>query len=473
MKVLFIYRYANYEPLGLMTLSSVLKKAGHQSLYIDISFEKDLTRVVKQLSPDVIAYSVITGSHNYYRDINLILKKDLNFFSVFGGPHCTFFPDFINEEGVDAICRGEGESAFLQLVNALDKKENITTISNFWIKQKGQVFKNEIENLCQNLDEFPFPDRDIVNFYKPYKKMLRRDVITSRGCPYNCTYCYNNANKQIFLSKGKYVRQRSVMNVIEELKILKEKYHAKVFHFQDDIFTLDREWTFNFCKEYLERIGIPFEVQVRVNMIDEEIVKVLKNAGCVLAMYGIESGNENIRKNLLKRDISDEQILHSAGLFSKYKIRTMTVNMVGLPDETINMAMETVKLNIECKPNYAWNAIYQPYPMTQLSAYAIEKGYFDGNTDLFKSSFLYGKSHLKTADIRKIERLHYLFSVTVNFSWLFPLVKVLVKLPLTGLYRIVFFIHRAFAAIGSLRRIRISEILYFEKRKYFSLKRNW
>jgi len=473
MKILFIYKYANYEPLGLMTLSSVLKNAGHQCLCVDCRFEKNIIKTVKQISPDVIAYSIITGSHNYYRDLNIRLKKELNFLSVFGGPHCTFFPDFINEDGVDVICRGEGEHALLHLINALSNKEDISAIPNLWVKQDGEIIKNEIENLCQNLDEIVFPDRDIVNYYVAYKKMKRRDVITSRGCPYNCTYCFNNANKQLFLSKGKYVRQRSVENVLDELKILKEKYHAKIFHFQDDIFTLNRQWTFDFCNAYKKIIGLPFEVQLRINLLDEEIIKALKDAGCTMALYGIESGNEYIRKNLLKRDISDEQIINAAKLFRKNKIRTMTTNIVGLPDETLEMAMETVKLNIACKPNYAWNSIYQPYPMTQLSAYAIEKGYYEGSTDLFQSSFLYGNSQLKTKDIRKIVRLHYLFSIAVSFPWLLLLVKALIKIPFTGFYQLLFFIHRGWAAVFSLRRISISEIIYFEKRKYFWKERKW
>jgi anaerobic magnesium-protoporphyrin IX monomethyl ester cyclase len=263
MKVLFIYKYANYEPLGLMTLSAVLKKAGHESQYIDASLEKNIIKRVIELSPDIIAYSIITGSHKYYRDLNLTLKQHLNFLALFGGPHCTFFPEFINEEGVDVICRGEAEKAIITLVDFLQKGKDISSIPNLWIKKEGKIYQNEIENLCLNLDEIPFPDRDFVNVYKHYNKMQRRDVITSRGCPYNCTYCFNHANKELFRHKGRYVRQRSVDNVIEELKQLKDKYHAKVFHFQDDVFTVNHQWTFDFCSRYQKEIKLPFEVQLR------------------------------------------------------------------------------------------------------------------------------------------------------------------------------------------------------------------
>lgn len=473
MKVLFLYKFANYEPLGLMTLSAVLKNAGHQCLYLDVKFEKHLPETVKKLAPDIIAYSVITGSHKFYRDLNLKLKRHHDFIALFGGPHCTFFPEFINEEGVDVICRGEAEDAMVQLADNLQSGKDIAQIPNLWIKKNGGIIKNEIAKLCLNLDEIPLADRDLVNIYAHYSKMQRRDVITSRGCPYNCTYCFNHANKQIFKHKGRYVRQRSADHVISELKILKEKYHAKIFHFQDDVFTVNRRWTYEFCDAYGLQIGLPFEVQLRVNLVDEDIVIALKNAGCVLAMYGIESGNEHIRKELLNRNISEQQIVKVADLFRKYGIRTMSVNMLGLPDETLAMAVETLKLNIKCRPDYAWNSIYQPYPMTRLAEYSVAKGYFNDDINSFKGSFLYGRSALKTKEIKKIVRLHYLFPLAVDMPLLLPLFLFMTRLPLTAFYSFLFSMHRVYAAVFSLKRIRFSEIFIIEKRKYFKRKREW
>lgn len=471
MKILFIYRYENYEPLGMMTLSAVLKKAGHQCSYVDTKFEINLIRRVKDLAPDIIAYSLITGNHNYFKEINLKLKKHLSFLSVFGGPHCTLFPEFIDEEGVDVICRGEAENAMKILADQLEKGEDIKAIPNMWVKKEGAIYKNPIEALCQNLDDLPFPDRDLVNVYAHYRKMQRRDVISLRGCPYQCTYCYNHAFKEIYKGKGAYVRRRSVDNLIQELKILKEEYGAKVFHFQDDLFIINKKWTFKFCERFKKEIGLQFEVQVRVNHIDEEIVRALKNAGCVWALYGVESGNEEIRRDLLKRDISDAQILNVAALFRKYKIRTMSVNMLGLPDERFENALETLDLNIKCIPHYAWNSIYQPYPKTHLAQYAIDKGYFKGDVNQFNRSFLYGTSLMEMRDIQRIIRLHYLFSLAVAVPCLKNIIVKMTKYPFNALFRFLFFMHRVYAAFFSLKRIRIKEVLVFEKTRYFYIKK--
>lgn len=465
MNILFIYKFANYEPLGIMTLASVLKDAGHKCSYLDLHFENNISACIKKISPDIIAYSIITGSQKHYQHLNLKLKQEFSFTAVFGGPHCTFFPDFIHEEGVDVICRGEGENAMLTLANRLQNDEDITKIPNLWIKKDGEIFKNEIENLELNIDKIPFPDRGLVNKYRHYEKMQRRDVITTRGCPYNCSYCFNHANKEIHKHKGRYVRQRSVDNVIDELLILKQKNGAKIFHFQDDVFTVNRKWTFDFCHEYKLKIRLPFEVQLRVNLVDEDIVKALKDAGCVLAMYGIESGNDFIRKEILNRNISKEKIIEIALLFNKYNIRTMSVNMLGLPDESLEMAIETLHLNIKCKPNYAWNSIYQPYPMTSLSSYSISKGYFNGDINSFGSSFVFTNSNMKTPDIKKIERLHYLFPIAVEFPFLLPLIKLLIQIPLLFFYRFLFSIHRGYAALFTLKRVKISEIVLWERKQ--------
>lgn len=473
MKIVFIYKFNYYEPLGIMTLSACLKKAGHHCLYLDIQFEKNIEKQITSLSPDIIAYSLITGTHIFYQNLNLKFKKNLNFISVFGGPHCTFFPDFINEEGVDIISRGESDESFVQLVNGLEKGEDISNIPNLWIKQNGQIIKNEMGNLNKNLDTIPFPDRELVNFYSHYRKMLRRDVITSRGCPYNCNYCFNHVIKQLYKGKGHYVRQRSVANVIEELRILKESYNAKNFHFQDDVFTINKDWTKEFCNEYKKTINLPFEVQLRIEQINEELVKLLKDAGCKMVMYGIESGNDNIRMNLLNRNISKDQIINAAKLLNKYKLLTISYNISGLPDETFENACETMEINILCKPSFACNSIYQPYPMTQLSEYALSKGYYNENINLFQDSFFYGKSLLKTKDIKRIIRLHYLFPIVISIPSFKKFFVFITKFPLFGLFSFLFILHKIYSAYFTLKRIQLPEFLLFEKSKYFDIKRYW
>ncbi len=457
MNILFISRFEYYEPLGTMYLSAFLKQRGIDCRYLDIKFEKDLAREIRRISPDIIAYSITTGQSKFYRQLNIDLKKQFRFFAVFGGPHCTFFPEYIHEEGVDAICRGEGEYALLDLVTALDQKKDITKIDNLWVKVDGKVYKNEVRNLVEDLDALPFPDREMLDKYRHFRKMPRKTVMTGRGCPFKCTYCFNHSYNKLYRGKGRVVRKRSIENVIEELKRLLGTYKLRRFQFWDDTFNIDYRWTMDFCEAYRKEINIPFSITPRVNLVDEEMVRALKNAGCVTIGTSVESGNEYLRNKVLKRNISEKQTIEACDLFNKYGIHILMGNMLGLPDETLEMAFETLNFNIRCKPTYAWVSIFQPFPRTELSNYSIEKGYFDGNLETLDGSF-YKKSALKLKDIEKIERLHHLFSVAVAFPRLIPVIKVLIRLPLNRLYRVIFILHKSWCYFTKLKYIEFSEM---------------
>jgi len=456
MKILFIYTYEYLEPLGIMQLSSFLKQNNHSCYFIDLKLERDYMREIKNISPDIIAYSITTGRHRFYQRFNKNLKKEIKFFAIFGGPHCTFFPDFIEEEGVDAICRGEGEFAFLELANNLEEGRDITRIENVWVKSSGKVYKNEVRDLIDDLDILPFPDRELVNKYNHYKKMHMRFVLSGRGCPYRCTYCFNHVYNRLYKDKGRVIRKRSVENVIAELKAIKNKYKPTKLHFMDDTFNLDHQWLLKFCEAYAKEIHMPLYAMLRLNLVREDVVKALRDAGLVVAVSSIESGNDHMRNSILKRDMSEKQIIEANDLFNKYGFRILLQNIVGLPDETLEMAFETLRLNIRCRPSYGWVSVFQPYPMTELCEYARGKGYYDGDIEVSEAS-IFKRSILKMKDIKKIERLHHLFSLGVAFPLLVPLIRLLVHLPLTKFYSLLWKIHRTWCYFFRIKFVDLSE----------------
>lgn len=453
MRILFVYKHEFLDPVGIITLSAFLKKHGHDCQFIDVKFTKDFNKEVMKISPDIIAYSITTGRHKFYQKLNEKLKRTYEVFSIFGGAHTTFFPEFIYENGVDAICRGEGEYPLLELADKLHK-EDITNIKNLWVKVKGEVYKNELRPLIEDLDIVP--DRELLDKYKKYKNMQNRFVITGRGCPYKCTYCFNHAYNKFYEGKGKVIRKRSVDNVIQELQEIKQKYGKVKIQFMDDIFNIDRQWTFDFCKAY-KQIGLPFGVILRANLVNEEIVKALKEAGCIRATISAECGSDHLRNNILKRDISKQQIIIASHLFNKYGLKNLIQNMVGLPDETLKEVYETLSLNIECKPTYSWVSIFQPYPNTELCDYSKERGYFDNDTGSFKESY-FDKSIMKMRDIEKMVRLGHLLSLCVAFPKILPLIKILIKLPLDRLYYFIWRLHRLKCYLFDFKYIGIREL---------------
>lgn len=463
MKILFIGYYNFVEKPALIYMAGYLKKNGFICDYLDVRFERNLIKKIIEINPQIIAYSITTPWHQYFLKINKKIKSKFECFSIFGGPHTTFSPEFINEESVDAICIGEGEEALTELAVKLNNNLDITSIRNLWIKQEGIIYKNEIRPMHQSIDEISIPDRDIFNKYRHYKNMKRRFLLTTRECPYNCSYCFNESYRNLYKDKGYKIRQRSVANVINELIEIKDKYNPKTIKFYDDIFILNKSWLKEFAIEYKEKINLPFLAHVRLNLVSEEIVQILKQAGCHEVEFGIESGNYEYRKQILNREMSNDEIVKKCLLFRKYGIKTLAFNILGLPDETIEQSYETLRLNIEAKVNYAWTAIFQPFPKTKLYDYAVEKGYFSGNANDIPESIIYSKSVLKMKNIKQIKRLQFLFSIIVSFPILYNFSKLFIKLPLTKLYMLIMFAHRAWNYVFVLKQFHLKEALITEK----------
>lgn len=389
MKILFYYRGA--ESIGIEYISSVLKEVGHKTeLIFDPGFddtfyfkpkifkfqnvkEKLLTHA-KYFSPDLIAFSSLTNNYPYVKEMARILKKELKVPTIIGGIHATALPDYVLKEGCfDMLCVGEGEYAMLELANRMDEGKDFSDIENLWIKHNRKIIRNKERPLIDNLDNLPFPDKDL--FYS--KEVFWRNVavMTSRGCPYHCTYCINNF---YFSRYGKSIfRLRKVDKVIEEIKIYKKKYNPLFIIFQDDIFTSSLIWLEEFSNKYKKEIGIKFVVSVYPNTINKRIVHLLKEAGCVLVEMGIQSGNESLRRNLLKRNETNDQIIEAAHLLKGEGIHLQTEFIFGLPQETSEQVWQSVIFNDKIRPNSTKTFVFYPFPGTELAEFSYRNGLLD------------------------------------------------------------------------------------------------
>lgn len=308
------------------------------------------------------------------------------------------------------------------------------------MKKNNKIFKNSLRPFIQNLDELPYPDRKIYYKYKFLRELNLKNFISGRGCPYNCTFCFNHALKQIYNNKGTYIRKRSVDNLIKEILEVKEKYGMNHITFSDDTFILNRTWLRQFLLEYKKRVNLPFSCNIRANLIDEEIVKLLKEANCYVAAMGIESGDENIRNNILKKGITNEQIRNTARLFKKYKIRFKTFNMIALPEESFEETFKNMKLNIEIKPTIATCSILQPYPKLEVTEYCMKHGFLDSNycvSDFGISRSDKSLTPLKIRDKEKFENLQAFYSLVIQFPFLKSIVKSLINFPPNKVFKLI------------------------------------
>ena len=449
MKIQFLLKNTGmFERLGIMTLSSSLKGKGHDvklTLTEELN-EKGILDVVNDYKPDILAYSIMTGEHIYHMELNEMIRSHYpNAISVFGGPHPTYSPEMIEKDYVDAICRGEGEVFFLELVEKLEKKEDYYNVKNFWFKKKdGSIVKNQMGSLESNLDEPPVPDRKLM--YDADKALRARGTklfMATRGCPYQCTYCFNHAYNALTKGKGEMIRSRSVDSILKEIKEVKENYFMDRVNIDDDIFLLKpKGWLEEFAEKYPKEIGLPLFCNVRPETVNEKTGYLLQKMNCTHVAMGIECGNNEVAKKILKRNTTNERIIESVKILKKNKIKVMTQNLIGLPvPNPIEIDYDTLDFNIKLKPYFGWSSILYPYPGTEIGTLATKIGFFDGDFEKTSISNKTG-SNLKFGDEmkkRRVNNFHKLFSIIVEFPFLRPYTDRLISLPLSWLYTWIYF----------------------------------
>lgn len=426
---------------GVMSISAVLKQHGFAVEVVTAELDALRDRLDKD-TPTVVAYSTPTAYVRHYLDLNTAIKKEFpSLISLFGGPHPTYFPEMIEEPYVDGVCVGEGEYPMLEMMQKLMSGLPIRDIQNWWIKEGGEINKNPLRSLTKDLDEYPIPDHSIFHSAKR-STVSQAIVLTSRGCPYSCTYCYNHVYRKLYRGKGKPVRRRSVDHVMQELRLLKNN-GCKYIRFMDDLFILFPEWLKEFAVKYREQIGLPFTCLARANLVSEDISKTLKEAGCYRVMLGLEAGDDYVRNKILKRKMSKEVIVKACHLIKDNGMKLVTANIIGIPGGSFETDWETVELNLQCRPNYASAAILTPFPGTEIHDFAMQEGMTEPTIQKdVEKSFGFGfESTLKYEDQKekqRIENLHKFFPLVVMFPWLAPLVKQLVKLPPNRIFNILY-----------------------------------
>ena len=440
MKVLFVVSEIFYsEPLGVMQLSAILKSRKHETK-LSVLSQNSLLEDVKQFEPHLIAYSTMSPDNRIFTDNDNLLRKhisdgSLSIKRIMGGPHPTYFQRALQDFDLDAICIGEGDNAILSIVEGLEKNLALMEIPNVLCRH-GTDFKREI---IRDLDALPFVDRDVFYEAAPeYRDIGIRSILTSRGCPYACTYCFNHAYNERFKGSGSILRRRSVDSVIIELEMVIKNYQpVKIIRIADDtfVFTADK-WLEEFVERYKSEIDVPFYCLMRSNTLTEDVAKMLSYAGCKSVGMSLETGSENTRNNVLKRNLSDKLVRESFKVARKYGLKTFGNSMLGIPGTTLKDDFYTVEFARQLKISVPTFGIFSPYPGTELTEFAIQRGMLDrANLDF---NMFRQKTVLKNyseKEKRIMLRLAYL-STFFQFlpGWCQPLLKIMVHLPLSGLY---------------------------------------
>ncbi len=454
MRILFLQNIW-FEFLGTMSLLGVARQAGYAA-GLAIGKDRHLLNSVAKFRPEIVAFSCVTGTQGWALNLCRRIKTEIDpgIITLMGGPHPTFFPEIIeNYPYLDMICVGEGEGALLDILGAGNNPEAFTQFDNLHVRIQDTVVKNPPRPLIQDLDALPFLEREQLYQYRLIHDNPVKRMITGRGCPHSCTFCFNHSAMKLYRKKGKYVRKRSIENVMEEIRVLKSKYPVETIRFEDDLFGVSREWLLEFCDTYPRHFRIPYICSLRADAVDREIAAALKNSGCFNIVMGVESGDETVRNGLLKKNISDAQLIETAALFREFGLNFCTTNILGLPGETFRQALKTVTFTTKLQPTFTWCAVFQPYPRTELGQLVIEKGLVEKlDVDDIDPNYHSG-SLLKQPDIHRCVNLHKFFYVLFNHPGMLPLVKLLSHLPPNPLYTLI---HRVSFLFIYSRRWNIS-----------------
>lgn len=472
MKIAFLQETVN-QNVGVMYLSALLKAQGHRVELFVKPLEPDFFQAVKQLRPEVVGFSVITGAHHWVIKVATQLKDALSTVTtVAGGAHPTYFPDMVREKSIDIIARGEAELSFPEFITRLASGDDYRLTPGLWVKDKQEVFKNNVAPLVEDISSLPHPDHELYLKYPFYRQQSEVPFSTTRGCPFRCSFCYNHVKAALYKGKGRYVRTRAVEDVLGEMAEARRLYpNMRSVVLYDDIIGLDKKWLSEFCLTYAQRINLPWFTSIRADFVDEEAAENLARANCFCLSLGVETGDEDLREKVLCKRIPDSVYLKAASVLHQVGIKVRTSNMLFLPDEDVQKALKTVDLNRAMAVDFAWAYTLQPYPGTDIFAYAVNKGYLSSAfqfDDIDPLGLV--KPIVELKDRNKLLVIHRFFYYAVKNTFMRKALRFFMLLPPNPIYDLFYYFslilsYAKYHQVSLYRAVRVAWNNYWSTRK--------
>jgi len=442
-KVLFIVKKYIIESLGIGYLIAGLKQKGFEVDLIQVECELDVLGYVRQFKPNIICYNIWTGGQQYFYQLNRSLKANYCFTSIFGGAHATFCTeDVLKQSGIDFVVKGEADTALADLckgiMNGDTKHEHrwfVNGENNTGFYKAGLV---NVRTPPQDLDALPKVDRSLLYKYEHNRKNPIRSIMASRGCPFNCSFCFNSQYNEMF--EGNRLRFRDMRAVMLEAMDIRIKYPAtRYFFFQDDEMGARKKDLQTLANDWQYVVGLPFHAQMRVEYIDDERINLLKKAGCNSITFAMESANEKTRKDVLGKKFSNKKIESAIKVLQKHKMKYRIENMIGIPFcDTIKDMWETYEANKRYKTTMSWASLTQPYPSTELGKRCVTAGLYDNDVDSIPEAF-FGETVLvfPLKQKKMLENMQRLFTLLVGLRVSKKLAAMIICLPFTKAYSLI------------------------------------
>ena len=470
MRVLFVYpnhKGINMLPTGVALLSACLKRENHivelfdTTYYDSVEIEgnkdssdsdksksdrlmakpysnpkeitlkysnvfEDFKNTVDTYSPDLLALS--TTEDMFHLGLSLLKSlKGKRPLTIAGGVFPTFAPELVMQyPNVDMLCVGEGENTIIDLANTISNKDDYSNITNLWIKQNnGTIIKNSVSRPV-DINEVPaITDIELFDeqrFYRPMGGKIRRllPVETHRGCPYTCSFCNSPGQNRLygdgdFLKGMSFFRKKSMDLVKEEIQNHIKKHNVEYIYFWADTFLAWSDQEFQEFVKMYSKIKLPFWCQTRIETIDEEKFRMLKDVGLDRVTFGLEHGNEDFRRDVVKREYSNEDAVKKIKIVEKLGITFSVNNIIGFPDETRKLAFDTIELNRQFNSDNTSCSILVPFHGTEIHDLCVKKGYLDPNVICAVSTSGESLIDMPKWDKKDMIRLRDVFAMYIKF----------------------------------------------------------
>jgi radical SAM superfamily enzyme YgiQ (UPF0313 family) len=415
-------------PYGIASLASYIRRELNVKIsIIDATFNPKMSYIessLKQNKADIVGIYVNTIAFYDALKVAKIAKK-LGSFVVVGGPHATILPEtLINKEFIDAVVIGEGEITLKEIIQRIQSNKDLNGLKGIWHKDDNKIIKEDARPPIANLDNLPFPAWDLLDMRNYIKNWFQLDFVNpnlrgvnisgSRGCPFDCAFCQPTLRK-IF---GTKVRLRSPENVVEEIKTLKKLYKINAFWFLDDTLTGFRWWVENFCNILKdEKINLIWGCTTRANLIDEKLMKMMRNVGLRKISIGGESASQRVLDEIYNKGIKIEDVEKTARLAKKLGIIVQVFFMMGAPTETLREINKTIKFASSIPSEEATFSITTPLPCTHLYEYVKEHDF--KLSENYEDFDYYSKKALLSNSLSS-EKLKYLQKKAFIYFYLHP-----------------------------------------------------
>jgi radical SAM superfamily enzyme YgiQ (UPF0313 family) len=395
---------------------------------------EELDKKLAESKPDLVLISVLEPTYNQAISLLDVVAKH-NIPVVAGGVFPTFSPEImISHKNVKYICVGEGEDAILELCIAIRDNKPTDNIDNIWEKKDdGTIVKNKIRPVV-DLNSLPTPDYSLFppeRLYRPMAGKVWRTVPieTNRGCPFQCAYCNSPSQLKMYRDNkaGMFFRKKNIDRVCNEITELVERWDAEYIYFLSDTFLLMTDKEFDKFIDFYSTLKLPFWMQTRPETVTLDSMKRLKEVGCHRMSMGVEHGNEEYRKRMLKKPTKNKEIIQATKWIAEAGIPLSVNNIIGFPEETRDLVFDTINLNRELVFDSTNAYVYTPFRGTPLYDYCEENNLFINKED--RNSLTKGNSQIKTylpqEELNALRRTFSLYAKMPEEYW--PTIKLAEK----------------------------------------------